>query len=109
MATPDQLLSLRLLIAEMDETTYSEELLNARIDDAAGNLNRVAYAVWTEKAAAYAALADISEGGSSRSNGSLHEKALKMVKLFGDKLAAEPLDPVDPLGSRGFVINRLVR
>lgn len=107
MATSEQLLNLRLLIAESDETSYSEELLNTRIDEAGGNLDQVAYVVWTEKAASYAALADISEGGSSRSNGSLHEKALKMVKLFKDKLdeAGENL----PGPGRSFIINRLVR
>lgn len=107
MATPEELLNLRLLVAEPDESTYSEDLLNSRIDAAGGNLNQVAYDVWTEKAASYAALADISEGGSSRSNGSLHEKALKMVALFKGKLAEQNEDIPGP--ARGFIINRLVR
>jgi len=107
MATPEQLLNLRLLIAEAGEQTYSEGLLDTRIDAAGGNLNQVAYDVWVEKAAAYAALADISEGGSSRSNGSLQAKALEMVKLFKGKL--DEADENVPGPGRGFRINRLVR
>jgi hypothetical protein len=107
MATPEELLNLRLLIAEPDETTYSEALLNSRIDTAGGNLNQVAYDTWTEKAASYAAMADISEGGSSRSNGSLHAKALQMVKLFKAKLDEAGENVPGP--ARGFIINRLVR
>lgn len=107
MATPEQLLDLRLLIAEPDETTYAEALLNSRIDTASGNLNQVAYDVWTEKAASYAAMADISEGGSSRSNGSLHEKALKMVAHFKSRLDEAGENVPGP--ARGFIINRLVR
>lgn len=107
MATPEQVLNLRLLIAEPDETTYSEELLDIRIDSAGGDLNQVAYGVWVEKAAALAMLTDISEGGSSRSNGSLHAKALQMVKLFKDKLDEQ--DENTPGPGRSFVINRLTR
>jgi len=107
MASSEQLLNLRLLVAEPDETTYPEDMLDARIDAASGNLDRVAYDIWVEKAASYAALADISEGGSSRSNGALLDKALKMVALFKGKLdeAGENL----PGPGRSLIINRLVR
>lgn len=106
MATPEQLLNLRLLVAEPDETTYSEDLLSDRVDAAAGNLDRVAYDIWIEKAASLAVLADISEGGSSRSNGALHAKALAMVALFKSKLD-EAIS--GDTGVRGFGIHRLVR
>ncbi len=107
MATPEQLLELRLLIAEPTEATYDESTLDTRIDAASGNLNRVAYQIWTEKAARLTELADISEGGSSRSNGSLHAKALAMVKLFKDRLDEE--EAAQPTAGRSFTINRLVR
>jgi hypothetical protein len=82
-------------------------MLDSRIDVASGNLDRVAYDVWVEKAASYAALADISEGGSSRSNGALLDKALKMVALFKGKI--DELDENTPGPGRSFQINRLVR
>lgn len=107
MATPELVLNLRLLIAEPDETMYAEELLSDRLDAAAGNLDQVAYDVWTEKAALYAGLADISEGGSSRSNGALQAKALEMVKLFKGRLDA--VEENTPGAGRSLRIHRLVR
>jgi hypothetical protein len=82
MATEAQIVALRLLIAEQDESTYSNVSLSDRIDGAAGELNLVAFNVWTEKAARYATLVNISEGGSTRQNGDLMDKALKMVSHF---------------------------
>jgi hypothetical protein len=107
MATPEQLLNLRLLIAEPDETTYPEDLLDTRVDAAGGNLDKVAYAVWVEKAASLAVLADISEGGSSRSNNALQDKALKMVALFKAKI--DEADAAAGVTTSGFQIHRLVR
>lgn len=89
MATADQIASLRLLIAEDTETRYTEVQLDDRIDAAGGNLTRVAYEIWTEKAAYYTALVDKSEGGSSRSDGQLQDKALKMVDMFKRRLDDE--------------------
>lgn len=107
MATADQIASLRLLIAEPDETTYTDENLDTRIDTSP-SLDHVAYAVWTEKAAAYTALVDKSEGGSSRSNGSLQAKALEMVKLFERRINLD--EQVSSPTSAGYtVIQRLSR
>jgi len=88
MATLEQLAMVRLLVAEADETYYSEAMLEERIDAVAGNLDQVAYGIWVEKAARYAELVDISEAGSSRANGALQAQALKMVDLFRGKLSA---------------------
>lgn len=82
MATVEQIAALRLLIAEqIDAEPYTDTKLSDRID-AGGDLNTVAAEVWQEKAAKYADLVDISEGGSSRKMGDLHEQALNMVAHF---------------------------
>lgn len=87
MATPEQIASLRLLIAETDDAEpYTDASLNVRIDGAVGDLNLVAYAIWEEKAAAGAGLVDTSEGGSSRKMGDVHEQALAMARHFKAKL-----------------------
>lgn len=86
MATADQISTVRLLVAEPTETTYSDVALGARIDAAEGNLDLVARDVWVEKAAALAEVPDISEAGSSRSMGRLHDNAIRMVEYFDSKI-----------------------
>lgn len=82
MATPEQVAALRLLIAEPDDAEpYTDAALSLRLD-ADADSNVTAYSIWTEKAASWAGLADISEGGSSRKQGDLHEQALAMAKYF---------------------------
>lgn len=100
MATVEQIAALRLLIAEqINAEPYTDTRLGLRID-AAGDLNTVAAAVWQEKAAKYADLVDISEGGSSRKMGDLHEQALNMVLHF---------QSMTPAASGGTRIRRLSR
>lgn len=82
MATAAQISSLRLMIAEPEDAEpYTDAALSARLD-ADGDSNKTAFNIWTEKAAAWAGLADITEGGSSRKQGDLHEQALNMAKAF---------------------------
>lgn len=107
MATPEEIATLRLLIAETDEATYNDTVLGARLDAAAGNGNLVAYEVWTEKAAAAAQLVNTSEGGSSRSLGDIYEQALKMAATFAER-ATSPVTPPTAT-SQGLRIKRLVR
>jgi hypothetical protein len=109
MATADEVAALRLLIAEPDETYYTEEQLSGRLDDAL-SANHAAHSIWVEKAARYTELVDKSEGGSSRSNGALQDKALKMVELFKNLIGdANVTVPVDPTASGYTVISRLWR
>jgi|SRR3954451_964964 hypothetical protein len=85
MATIEDVSQLRLMIAEPDETTYTDAMLGALLDTYAGGtvpLSRAARDVWYQKAATYAELVDISEGGSQRKNGDLHKRALEMASLF---------------------------
>jgi len=88
MATAEQIAALRLLIAEgSDSELYTDTVLNAIIDASSGDLNKSAYEVWVQKAAASAELVDISEGGSSRKMGDIYEQALSMAKHFGDQVS----------------------
>lgn len=104
MATPDQIAALRLLIAEPDETTYTDADLGAALDAAEGNDDAVASDIWTQKAASYATMVNVSESGSSRSLGDLHKNALAMAKQFS-VTAAEVTNPTQ-VGTR---VGRLVR
>jgi hypothetical protein len=73
------------MIAEPDDTTYDDEMLGAIIDsyaEATLPLASSASNVWLQKAATYAELVNISEGGSSRSMGDLHKRALEMAKIY---------------------------
>lgn len=103
MATPEEIGSLRLLIAEATDTHYTDESLSSRID-ASSDLNSLAYTIWGEKAARYSALVDITEGGSSRKNSNLQANALTMAKHFAELAASGGQAPVS-----GTRIKRLKR
>jgi hypothetical protein len=101
MATATEIASLRLQIAEPDETRYTDATLNSRLDAAAAPAEtRIAWEIWTEKAAYYTSLVDIAEGGSSRSNGALQDKALKMVAMFKQRLDDSATEPTVITGTR---------
>lgn len=107
MATADQIIRLRLLVGEDTQEPYTDESLSARIDTALGNLDRVAYEVWVEKAARYSRLVDISEGGSSRSNSDLFARAQSMAAMFKARLDDAEVDPSNRSGT--VVISRMRR
>jgi hypothetical protein len=101
MATVNEIASLRLQIAEEDENRYTDATLSDRLDAADDPAEvRVAWEIWTEKAAYYTALVDISEGGSSRSNNALQEKALRMVAMFKSRLDESISEPTAVTGTR---------
>lgn len=87
MATPEEIARLRLLIAERSSEVYTDEDLDTRLATADDDPNKVAYEIWTEKAAAAAELVDISEGGSSRKMGDVYEQALSMARHFGGQVS----------------------
>lgn len=96
MATVQEIASLRLLVAEPDDAEpYTDAALSARLD-ADGDMNKTAYNIWGEKAASWAGLADISEGGSSRKQGDLHEQALNMAKHFAGLISDGSPTPGGP-------------
>lgn len=104
MATPEAIAALRLLISEPDDAEpYTDAALSARLD-ADQDSKVTAYSIWTEKAAAWAGLADISEGGSSRKQGDLHEQALAMAKFFKGQI-----EEGSPITGGATVVRRLRR
>jgi hypothetical protein len=102
MATADQIAAFRLLIAEPEETTYSDAQLSALLDSATST-NSAAASIWTQKAAAAAQFVNVSESGSSRSLGDLQRNALNMASQF--QAAAE----ADQSSSPGVRVRRIVR
>ena len=102
MATPEAIASFRLLIGEPDETTYTDADLSAVLDSAT-SVNSAAASIWTQKAAASAALVNVSESGSSRSLGDLQKNALAMAAQF--RQAAE----ADQSTAPGIRIRRITR
>lgn len=103
MATQVDVDTLRRLIAESEDVApYQDATLSARID-VSPNLNTLARDIWMEKAAAYAALVNTTEGGSSRNMGDLYKQALSMAGNFS-KLAPEPIVP-----GRGTRVTKLTR
>lgn len=108
MATVEEVAQLRRMVAEPDDTTYTDEMLGAIIDgygEGAAPLAASAQDVWLQKAASYADLVNISEGGSSRSNGQLHTNALTMARIYG--VQVETAEGSGPAGRTR--IARLVR
>jgi hypothetical protein len=102
MATADEVAAFRLLIAEPDETTYSDAALSG-ILDSASSVNAAAATIWTQKAAAAATLVNVSESGSSRSLGDIQRNALAMAKVFTDAIEE------DPVTATGVRVRRIVR
>lgn len=87
MATDAEVYRLRMLIAEpTDVLPWTDAALEKILDDA-GDEALAAHQIWTAKAAAAADLVNVSEGGSSRSLGDLHEQALAMAKHFGTQVS----------------------
>jgi hypothetical protein len=86
----DDLTLLRRAIDEPDpEAGYSNTELSVRLKDAAGSLNVVARDIWREKLSAAAGLVNVSEGGSSRSLGSIFDHAKSMWQLYAQLAADE--------------------
>ena len=79
MATALQIADLRALIDEPDTTTYTDEVLAARIDAVDGDLYPLASTIWREKAARYAGMIDVQEGSSNRKMSQLYQNALSMA------------------------------
>lgn len=106
MATAEEIASFRLLIDEdEDRLPYSDEVLGGRLDDAT-SIEALASTIWTEKAAAAAALVNVSESGSSRSLGDLQDKALAMAKYYK---GIDPNTPGTGTAVRGTRMHKLTR
>ena len=97
MASPESVAALRLLIAEPDDDTYSDNAISDRLDVTGASEYSVAFDIWTEKAAAAAGLVDMSEGGSTRKMGDIYEQALGMA----DAMRARALSATQPPDGSG--------
>lgn len=94
MASDDQLGALRRAAdVSITDTVYTDTLLGALIDSS--SVNRAALVIWREKAAAYAKMVNISEGGSSRSMSDLYNHAKEMIALYQKLVDEESTDVVD--------------
>jgi len=106
MATAEEIAAFRLLIDENDDKLpYTDAAIGSRMDLATSQ-QALAAQIWTEKAAALAALVDVSESGSSRAMGQLQDKALSMAKVFQ---ASDPTAPGTGADVRGTRMHRLTR
>jgi hypothetical protein len=92
----DKMDRLRRMTDEFDTTTISAIDLADYINARNGDLNAAAYDIWMEKAATYAKLVNVSEAGSSRSLGDLHEQALTMAERYGKSSALIAVGVVKP-------------
>jgi hypothetical protein len=86
MATAQEIADLRKAVAEPTAELYDDAALGL-IFDTEGSLDAAALQVWTEKAASFAGLVDISEGGSQRKNSDLLKNALQMIDLYTTRVA----------------------
>lgn len=102
MATEDDIIALRLKIDEPKQDTYDDDELDARLEAAGGNQNKVAYDIWSDKAASLASLVTVSESGSSRNMGDLSKNALSMAEHFRRRAADDSAgeDPAVPASAR---------
>lgn len=74
---------LRRATGENDEdSTYENTDLDFYLDEAEGDINLAAAAIWREKASNYAELVDIQEAGSSRKNSVLYDHAVKQAEWY---------------------------
>lgn len=106
MATAEEIAALRLLIAEPGPAAPYDDVTLGNLLDASDSPYKVASQIWTYKAAGSASFVDMSEGGSSRKLGDVHEQYLSMA----DRMALLAIDavPADGLGP-GLRITRLTR
>lgn len=106
MPTNDDYLRLRRMTGETDKsTTYSNVDLEAHLQEAAGDFNVAAAAIWREKAGAYADLVNIQEAGSSRSNSDLFKHATEQAEHY----EAKGGETVTPGTTTGSTTRRIVR
>src|SRR5690348_11657205 len=100
----DPVLSVRRNTDEPDDTTYSATELSDRLEAANGSVAVVCRDIWQEKMAAASALANTSEGGSSRSVDTLFAKAEKMYNFWAKQAADEA-----SAGGGVTILHRLAR
>lgn len=90
--------TLREKVGEVSSSsTWTNEQLQDKLDEAGTNENLAAALVWEAKAGGYAELVNTSEGTSNRSLGDLYRNALAMADRYR-KLAIGDETPTDTGG-----------
>lgn len=105
MATVEQIVELRELINEPDDSNGWTDTKLGAIIDGEDSVKAAASAVWYRKASQYATMVDVSESGSSRKLSDLHKNALTMGAFYRDAsgVGNSPTDaPVVSRIRRGF-------
>lgn len=106
MATAEEIAAFRLLINQpINAAPYTDEALSDRLD-LASSVQSLASIIWSEMAASYASMVNVSESGSSRSLSDLHKNAIAMAKYFSDN---DPTTPGTGEAVRGVRMHRLTR
>lgn len=107
MATAEQIAEVRDYVAEPGiDNGWTDGKVGQYIDRET-DLYLAASAIWSAKAAKFAALVNVAESGSSRNMGSLIDNALKMAKAYKDKSDAS--GGVEDPTAQPIIITRLVR
>lgn len=84
-ATPQDIMYIRDLIDEIDDSTgWTDERITLYINRSP-NLFSAAAEIWTVKAGSYSSLVDVSESGSSRRLSGLLANALNLAKFYRER------------------------
>jgi len=98
MATVEQIATVRRgADLEASDSIYTDDLIGAMID--VQGVDATIAQVWTEKAAEYAKLVNVTEAGSSRSMSDLSRQALAMAEVYRKKVGV-----VTPSAGRSFTV-----
>lgn len=95
MATSGQITFVREKTNMLSSTTFSDEDISAKIDDA-GDVFLAIADIWRSKAAKYADLVNVSEAGASQALGDLQAKALAQAAYY--EAQAGVVTPVPTIG-----------
>jgi pectin methylesterase-like acyl-CoA thioesterase len=104
MASEDQIIELRGLVNEPDDSNGWDDGSLGAIIDAHATMNAAASRVWVLKAGTYAELVDVTESGSSRKLSDLRKNAMEMAAHY---TAADP--PENGTTTNAPVIQRIRR
>ena len=94
---------------DMGPDPWEDDEIIRLLDEEQLTANQILFRFWTRRSAEAAHLTSISESGSSRSLQQVHDNALKMVKMYDDRVKAEAAPAgVVPL-TTGFRSHRIKR
>lgn len=89
MATSLEIREVKTNTDEASSDNFDDTFISDTIDEV--GVSAASALIWRKKAATYASLVNVNEGGSSRSFSDLHKNALSMAKSFDDRVTVEVL------------------